>query len=71
MIELEGRGPSRRFGWPKWVLEEVTLGSEKEVDVLGLASKRFVLQLAASTHVWDCGDRHGSDTSPRLLSLSL
>lgn len=41
------------------------------VDVLGLASKRFVLQLAASTHVWDCGDSHGSITSSHLLSLSL
>ena len=23
VTELEGRGSSRRFGWPKWVLEEV------------------------------------------------
>lgn len=41
------------------------------VDVLGLASKRFVLQLAAGTHVWDSGDSHSSITSPHLLSLSL
>lgn len=43
MTELEGRGSSRRFSWPKQVLGEVAQGSEKKVDVHSLASNRLTL----------------------------
>lgn len=70
MTALEGRGSSRRFGWSKWLLQDVAWSGEKEVDVLGLASKNFALQSASGTHhVWNCGDSHGSIASAHLLSL--